>query len=498
MKKENLAINSLLSILFAITTGIFSFVINRVFGEQIGQSYLGVLRIFTQFISYLSLAELGIGVASSVLLYKPLNTNDYNKVSSVFFTLDFFYKRIALAILLLGGLLGIFLSFFIKGVDVNSDIYICWLLYVISVSISYCFSKYSILFSADQKYGFVLITRNIIKIFLQVMQVISLMIYNSFVIFVLLIVVATIFEYAINNYYFKKNYKLKLNSCYKLNKQVMSKTGNVFIHKISSVLVFNTDYLIISKFLGVNTVAIYSSYIMLSNFIMVFVSSLVNVIKPRFGLFVASSSKENIYNLWLRSFSINSYVSIVLISFLYVSFSPLIKIWMGDTYLLKDEVVNLILVNIFFSFFRISMDLIKESSGYFKDIHLPIIEGLTNLILSLVLVNYYGLTGVIVGTILSNILIILIWKPIIVFKHVLNISINEYIKNLIKYIVIFSIVMSVFKYIKGLYIIDDFFDICLFIPISIFIPLFIFLMDNIFRDVFKTMIKYLIKKRSLK
>ncbi|WP_341495779.1 hypothetical protein WAX87_11280 [Photobacterium damselae subsp. damselae] len=324
------------------------------------------------------------------------------------------------------------------------------------------------------------------------------MIYNSFVIFVLLIVVATIFEYAINNYYFKKNYKLKLNSCYKLNKQVMSKTGNVFIHKISSVLVFNTDYLIISKFLGVNTVAIYSSYIMLSNFIMVFVSSLVNVIKPRFGLFVASSSKENIYNLWLRSFSINSYISIVLISFLYVSFSPLIKIWMGDTYLLKDEVVNLILVNIFFSFFRISMDLIKESSGYFKDIHLPIIEGLTNLILSLVLVNYYGLTGVIVGTILSNILIILIWKPIIVFKHVLNISINEYIKNLIKYIVIFSIVMSVFKYIKGLYIIDDFFDICLFIPISIFIPLFIFLMDNIFRDVFKTMIKYLIKKRSLK
>lgn len=123
---------------------------------------------------------------------------------------------------------------------------------------------------------------------------------------------------------------------------------------------------------------------MLSNFIMVFVSSLVNVIKPRFGLFVASSSKENIYNLWLRSFSINSYISIVLISFLYVSFSPLIKIWMGDTYLLKDEVVNLILVNIFFSFFRISMDLIKESSGYFKDIHLPIIEGLTNLILSLV------------------------------------------------------------------------------------------------------------------
>ncbi|WP_341495780.1 hypothetical protein WAX87_11285 [Photobacterium damselae subsp. damselae] len=94
MKKENLAINSLLSILFAITTGIFSFVINRVFGEQIGQSYLGVLRIFTQFISYLSLAELGIGVASSVLLYKPLNTNDYNKVSSVFLLWTFFIREL--------------------------------------------------------------------------------------------------------------------------------------------------------------------------------------------------------------------------------------------------------------------------------------------------------------------------------------------------------------------------------------------------------------------
>ncbi len=70
----------------------------------------------------------------------------------------------------------------------------------------------------------------------------------------------------------------------------------------------------------------------------------------------------------------------------------------------------------------------KDGSGFFDDIQLPISEAVINFILSIVLVQYIGLNGVIIGTIASNILIICIAKPILVFKRCFDKNIKDYIK----------------------------------------------------------------------
>ena len=81
-------------------------------------------------------------------------------------------------------------------------------------------------------------------------------------------------------------------------------------------------------------------------------------------------------------------------------------------------------------------DIFKDGSGFFDDIHLPISEAVINFIISIILVQYIGLNGVIIGTIVSNILIICIAKPILVFKRCFGRGVKDYIKIYGNYLVL--------------------------------------------------------------
>lgn len=104
--------------------------------------------------------------------------------------------------------------------------------------------------------------------------------------------------------------------------------------------------------------------------------------------------------------------------------------------------VTLIMINLFILIFRAIIDIFKETGGFFDDIYLPISEATINFIISIVLVHYIGLNGVIIGTIFSNILVICIAKPILVFKKIFNRDIKIYIEIYANYLklIIFSLI----------------------------------------------------------
>ena len=81
----------------------------------------------------------------------------------------------------------------------------------------------------------------------------------------------------------------------------------------------------------------------------------------------------------------------------------------------------------------------KNGSGFFDDIHLPIAEAIINFIFSIVLVYYIGLNGVILGTVVSNITIICIAKPLLVFKKCFDKGTRDYLKIYGLYLV-FSVI----------------------------------------------------------
>ena len=97
------------------------------------------------------------------------------------------------------------------------------------------------------------------------------------------------------------------------------------------------------------------------------------------------------------------------------------------------------MINLLINIFRTIVEVFKETSGFFDDIQAPIFEAIINLFFSLILGKKYGLEGIIMGTIISNISIIIIYKPILVLKKCFDKGVKEYIKIYGNYLILLII-----------------------------------------------------------
>ncbi|PSV53451.1 lipopolysaccharide biosynthesis protein, partial [Photobacterium sp. GB-1] len=450
--------NVFYSVIFTLSTGLLAFVVNRVFSEELGQESLGLLRLFTQMIAYLNLAELGLGAASTALLYKHINNNDNNAITNVFNSIKRIYFKIFLVILSLG----ILSVFFINDIAKYSsdDVYYIWLLYVISTAFTYLYAKYIILFTADQQYGFIQKVRNITKLIIQLIQLISLIYIKSFYVFVFLLIVGNIIEYVFYLTFYRKKYKQKIkNKKGLIDVDLLLKTKMTFIHKISGVFVLNTDYILMATFLNLKIVAIYSSYLMIIQFVNLFISNALLVIKPIFGKYLHSHDIKFVHNKFNELSIFISLMASVVVTFLFNSISIIVLLWMGDGYLINMYTLILIFINVYIDIYRKSIDLIKDVSGYFNDIHLPILEGVSNLILSVVLCQLIGLNGIILGTVITNVVVVLLWKPYYIYKHVLHVSFKEYINKIFLSVFITLLSVTSIYYISSYINVDVFWKV---------------------------------------
>ena len=438
MKNSKVLKEIFLNFILTLFISLFSFLINRYFAFYLGVQNLGLMKLFTQLLAYLNLAEIGLASASTYALYKPLAEKNYKQISIVINTITSLYNKIFLFILLVGLLLNPIIPFFIKDKIVDKNIYLYWSLYVISTALSYSFVKYSVLFTADQKFGFVRLIQGGSKILCQLLQIFVIIKLQSFLVFILLLILDNIIQYIFYKIHYRKYYSYIFKTEIK-DKSITKNLKNLFWHKIAGLIVFNTDLILISKFISLEVVGIYASYQMIIQMIMTVINIVLNVLKPKVGKFIAENSKENIFNYW-KNLNILSLFSSILFSFCtYKLINDFIILWLGRDFTLPKLTVFLIMINLFVQSFRGITDIFKDGSGFFDDIQLPISEAIINFVLSIILVQYMGLNGVIIGTIVSNVLIISIAKPIMVFKRCFDKDIKDYIKIYGNYLILIII-----------------------------------------------------------
>ena len=438
MKNSKVLKEIFLNFILTLFISLFSFLINRYFAFYLGVQNLGLMKLFTQLLAYLNLAEIGLASASTYALYKPLAEKNYKQISIVINTITSLYNKIFLFILLVGLLLNPIIPFFIKDKIVDKNIYLYWSLYVISTALSYSFVKYSVLFTADQKFGFVRLIQGGSRIFCQLLQILVIIKLQSFLVFILLLILDNIIQYIFYKIHYRKYYSYIFKTEIK-DKSITKNLKNLFWHKIAGLIVFNTDLILISKFISLEVVGIYASYQMIIQMIMTVINIVLNVLKPKVGKFIAENSKENIFNYW-KNLNILSLFSSILFSFCtYKLINDFIILWLGRDFTLPKLTVFLIMINLFVQSFRGITDIFKDGSGFFDDIQLPISEAIINFVLSIILVQYMGLNGVIIGTIVSNVLIISIAKPIMVFKRCFDKDIKDYIKIYGNYLILIII-----------------------------------------------------------
>lgn len=143
MKEKSRLYNVLRNIQYGLISQVlainFSFINRTIFIKTLGSAYLGINGLFTDILTMLSLADLGLGTAMVYSFYEPLAKKDYIKISS----LVNFYKRIYEYIAIIVIVIGIGLLPFLKYI-INLDngipyIKFYYLLFVLNTAASYIY-----------------------------------------------------------------------------------------------------------------------------------------------------------------------------------------------------------------------------------------------------------------------------------------------------------------------------------------------------------------------
>lgn len=430
MKKE-IIYNFILTLL----TSILAFIQNKFFVEYMGLEVLGLMKLFTQFLAYLNIIEMGLWSASTFALYKPLANKDYENVSIIINTVENIYNKIAILLLVLGILCIPILPFFIKISTFGNVIYFYWFLYILNTFFSYVFIKYLILFTANQEFIYIRIVQVVSKIFYQLIQIYCIIKYNSFFIFIIFLIMDTLTQWLFFRIHYKKKYSY-ITKTKERFKGIKNDIKNLFWHKIGGLVVFNTDLILISKFVSLEIVGVYASYQMIMQMLSSILGILTNVLSPRIGKFIAEHDKIETY-YYFRIINIFYCFMATFFTFCtYILVNSFIILWLGEGKYLSNFTLKLICFNFWTFLFRWILEKFKEGCGFFDDIKVPVFESLINFIFSILLVFKLGLNGIIIGTIISNIIIVLIYKPILVFKRCFEKGYEEYMKLYGNYLII--------------------------------------------------------------
>lgn len=438
--KNNLIFNA---VKFA-TQLLLQFVLRTCLIYIMGAEYLGLNGLFSNIFAFLNLAELGIGSAIVFSMYKPIADGDTEKVKS----LQAMYKRFYLIITLIIAGLGVvvlpFLKYLING-DVSADIniYLLYILYLVNTLFGYFAAHKRSLLFAHQRNDVENKIATICMFGMTSMQIAVLFIFKNYYIYFVVNMIFTVLECVIVHMWANKLFPELRGKSAPLDKstkkEIFKNVGAISLHKVGSAVVYSTDNILISSFLGLVLLGAYSNYyLIISTLTSVFIL-LNNALKGSVGNLIASADKEYVYERYKKINFLFSILTAFSTICMLVLFQPFISTWTkGDPiYLLEFSTVILLCVSFYIGKMRSGTGIFKECGGLFKqDQWKPIVESVVNLGASILFGIWWGLNGIILGTILSTVVAPLWVEPWVLYKHYFKKSVWEYFKTYIRDVLI--------------------------------------------------------------
>ncbi|WP_406685932.1 lipopolysaccharide biosynthesis protein [Rossellomorea vietnamensis] len=435
--------------IFNITAGLanqliitsLSFISRTIFISALGIEYLGIQGLFTNIFAMLSLAEAGIGSSIIYSLYKPVADHNIGRINALMRLYKHAYLAIAVVILILGLLLFPFLPLFLKDSSVG-QINIIYFIFLLNTVAPYLF-QYKISFlNVNQKNYIVTLIYSASSIITMCLKIGILYYTKNFILFLIVESIITISTSILlaglvdKRYPFLKNIEAtKLDAATK--KGIIKNIKAIILQNVGVFLVLSTDNIIISSFVGVAAVGLYSNYSMLIEICRNFSYQISNNIHHSVGNLVATENKEKVYSIFKVSLFSNFWLYSFSSIFLYVVIEPFITLWIGKEFLM-DKTILIILLLIFFERgMRNSITMVKNTAGiYHEDRFAPLIQAAINLGASLILVKFIGITGVFLGTLISVISVPLWLTPLLVYRKVFQMHFSKYLRIYFCYFVV--------------------------------------------------------------
>ena len=440
MRLKNVFRNSFFSVLSQIILIIVGFFSQRVMNLQMGEELVGMNGVISNIIAILSVSELGISTAVVYHLYKALAEKNEAEIAGLMNLYRRAYYIFAAVITGLGLAVMPFVHLFLRENSFTvSYIRIVFCLWLARTVLSYLLSyKRSVLIADQREYivSIITLTANVLN-YLSVIVILELL-QN----YILVLCINILVEAALNiliSCYVNRKYPF-LKSMYKnpLEKSIFSKIisdiKNIFITRLSSKLLLSTDNLIISGFINVATVGLYSNYCLITNSVINVLVALSNAIQPSVGnMFIEGDNEKNyrvLRQLTFLFFLLASFAAVSLFSLI----TPFVTdFWLGEKYRLDTLITLWCVMNCFIQTLGMPLSIMMGVTGLFhRERNLSVTAAAVNLSVSLLLVKPFGVSGVLAGTFVSY-CIQIIFRIRVFFREYLKRNYTEYIADFIQY-----------------------------------------------------------------
>lgn len=425
---------SLLLFVFQVFVGFYS---RKIFLEYLGDEVIGLNTTLGNILSFLNLAELGIGLAMGTSLYKPLHNNNQEQIREIITVLSILYKRIALFLCLFSIPILIALPFIFPKTECSIlYIYLAYIVFLSGSLFSYLWNYKEILIQADQK-SFKLMPWIHGVRYLKIFTQISLLLFTSFGIWgwIIMELIGDIINVFVINHIIYKEYPwLHLSSTptksliYKYN-YLIKKTKQIFVHKIAGFVLYQTSPLIIYTYVSLSVVTYYSNYMMLIGYCISLISVIFGGMAASIGNLIVENNKQHTLDVFWELFTSRIWIGGIACFMLYICIGPFISLWIGNKYILNESTLLLLILYMFIQISRSVIESFRDAYQLFGDVAAPLIEASLNLGGSILFGYLWGLNGVLFGVNLSLIIIVLLWKPYFIFHYGIKSSAWQYYKQ---------------------------------------------------------------------
>lgn len=403
---------------------VVGFLCRIIFVRTLTADYLGVSGLFTNILSMLSLAELGISSAITYALYKPLAQGDEGKTASIMAFYRKAYAVIGCAVALAGLATLPFLDVIITDPPkIRESIYLLYLLYLLNTAVSYFFSYRQAILVASQRQYIVSGYNYIITIAQSIAQIAYLLLTHEYIGYLLIQVAGgVVYNIWVSRKAAKDYPYIKNKDAEPLSKEerrsLFRNIKALTVNKLSGVLVNSTDNIAITYFNGISSVGFASNYTLFSTTLDRMVTLLFNGLTGSVGNLNATSDGEtryrffkalNLANFWLYGWAA---IGMAVVS------GDLVQWFYGADYVLPVKIPIILALNFYTIGMLHASYTYKSTLGLFRyGQYILIFTGIINIVLDVVLGKRYGVVGIYLATLIARACTNLWYEPYAVFRY---------------------------------------------------------------------------------
>lgn len=419
------------------------FITRTLFIYTLGVEYLGLNSLFGSVLTVLNLAELGVGNAMVYSMYQAIAEDDNERICALLKLYRFYYRLIG-GVILVGGILSTpFLPNLIKS-DLPSDVNL-YVLYFMNLSATvltyWVFAYRNSLFSAFQRNDISSKIAMCMSIVTTLLQIIILIFVKDYYAYMVVVIGMQIVSNLVYAYVSMKKYpqyrprgKLPKEQVDSINRRI----ADLFTAKIGTVVLNSADTIVISAFLGLIVLAQYQNYF----YIFTSVAGIIEIIftSCTAGIgnsLITESSNKNFQDFRKLLFIICWITGVACACFLCL-YQPFISIWVGEDMLLDFSIVICLVVYFFIYEINRVLNVYKDAAGMWHEDRLrPLVTALTNLTMNLIMVQFCGLYGIILSTVLSMLFVGMPWLVHNLFTVIFDRKyLNEFLQRITLYVIV--------------------------------------------------------------